>query len=466
MPDHRRSWWLREALAADPGEPCPPLAEPTRADVAIVGGGYTGMWTAYHLKRADPSADVVLLEADICGAGPSGRNGGFLYGLWEDFPVLEALFGTEDAIRIGRSADACVDLAEEIFRTAGMDIWLRRAGHLGVSTSPRFDAHLEAFLEPYRGVEGMPADVFVRLSPAEVAARCRSPRFRGGVLQPWGATVQPARLARGLRKLILGLGVRLHERTPVTTIEPGRVVRLSTPGGMVTADRLVLGLNAWSHQIREFRRAIVPRASHIVLTEPAPELLERIGWTGGEGLYDFRATLHYVRTTPDGRIAFGAGTGDAAGDIGERFADDPAWHRRLGEKLRWWFPEFRGVRIDAAWGGPIDVCGYHVPFLGSMWGGNVHYAMGFTGGGVGPCVLSGRILSSLALGRRDAYSSFPLVGYRPKRFPPEPVLSTAARVTLGAIVRTDDAWESGRRGNLLLREIARMPRRFGYHLGH
>ena len=153
------------------------------------------MWTAFQLKRADPAADVVVLESDICGGGPSGRNGGFMYGLWEDFSVLVDLFGTEDAVRVGQASESAVDLAEAIFREAGIDIWFRRSGHLNLSTSPIFDAAVDEYYE-LRSRDGFPRDLLQWLSASEVADRCQSPHFRAGVLQTKGATVQPARLAR------------------------------------------------------------------------------------------------------------------------------------------------------------------------------------------------------------------------------------------------------------------------------
>jgi glycine/D-amino acid oxidase-like deaminating enzyme len=464
-PNESRSWWLREALAADAGAACPPLEGRVRADVAIVGGGYTGLWTAYHLKQADPGADVVLLEADICGSGPSGRNGGFMYGLWEDFGVLADLFGNDAAARVGHASEAAVDFAADLFRQADIDIWFRRAGHLTVSTSAVFDAALDEFRE-LQSRAGFPSDLYRMLSASEVADRCRSPQFRAGVLQTRGATVQPARLARGLRSLVLATGVRIYEDTPVDRIQGGTPVEIVTRGGEVAAEQVVLGLNAWSNQIPGFRRSIIPRASHIVLTEPAPERLEEMGWTGGEGIGDFRATLNYIRTTPDGRIAFGAATATPGSGADGRMSNDASWYRRLEATLERWFPEFRGVGIDSVWGGPIDVSAHHVPFFGSMWGGNVHYGMGFTGGGVGPCVLGGQILSSLVLGRQDEFSNLPLVGFRPKNFPPEPFLFVGARLTLEAILRTDDAWEANRSPGRLLETVARLPRRMGYNLGH
>jgi len=464
-PNESRSWWLREALAADAGALCPPLTGRVRADVAIIGGGYTGLWTAFHLKQADPGVEIVLLEADICGGGPSGRNGGFMYGLWEDFDVLVELFGTEGAVRIGQASENAVDLGEEIFRKAGIDIWFKRSGHLNVSTSPIFDDAIDEYRQ-LRSRDGFPAEQFQLLSASEVGERCRSPQFRAGVLQTRGATVQPARLVRGLRALVLEAGVRIYEGTPVDTVEGGPLARIVTRNGEVAADQVVFGLNAWSNQIPNFRRSVIPRASHIILTEPAPERLEEMGWTGGEGIGDFRATLHYLRTTPDGRIAFGAGTATPGRGSDGRMSRDSSWYARLEATLHKWFPEFRDVGIDATWGGPIDVSAHHVPFFGSMWGGNVHFGMGYAGGGVGPCILGGQILSSLVLGRKDEFSSLPLVGFRSRRFPPEPFLRLGARLTLEAILRTDDAWEAGRPGNPLLKAIARLPRRLGYNLGH
>jgi len=464
-PMESRSWWLREALGADPGVPCPPLEESLRADVAIVGGGYTGLWTAFHLKKADPGADVVVLEADICGGGPSGRNGGFMYGLWEDYEGMVDLFGVEGAVRVGEASERAVDLAEGIFRDAGIDIWFQRSGHLNVSTSPVFDDAVDEYRR-LKSLDGFPADLFQVLSAAEVADRCRSPQFRSGVLQTSGAIVQPARLVRGLRALVLDLGVRIFEGTPVVEVEGGTRVKIVTPGGEVSAEQAVFAINAWSNQIPQFRRSIIPRASYIVMTEPAPDRLREIGWTGGEGIGDFRATVHYLRTTPDGRIAFGAGTGSSARGVNHRMSEDPSWFRRLEATLHKWFPEFRDVGIDAEWGGPVDLSAHHIPFFGSTWGGNVHYGMGFTGGGVGPCVLAGQILSSLLLGRQDEFSTLPLVGYRPKSFPPEPFFSIGARLTLEAILRTDEAWEAGKPGNPVLKTLARLPRLLGYSLGH
>lgn len=463
----QRSYWLREALALPEfaGEACPPLSGPAEADVLIVGGGYTGMWTAYFLKEADPALDVVLVEQDICGGGPSGRNGGFVNTLWEDLEVLIELFGLERALEACKLADRSIAGIEDWCTEHGVDAWYSRVAHLGVSTSEAQDGSMDSWVEALTGL-GID-DVALHQTPDEVSARCSSPVFRSGVLTPRTAMVQPARLARGLRRVLLEQGVRIYEDTPVRRFRAGPPAEAETPGGSVRASQAVLGINAWAHQWKEFRRLILPRASYIVLTAPAPELLADINWTEGEGIYDWRTTLHYLRTTPDGRIAFGAASSRAGigTGMGPKLHYDDVSIQWITEDLWRLFPSFRHVPIEAAWGGPIDVSELHAPFFGTLPSGNVHYGLGFTGGGIGPCHMGGQILSGLARGIEDEYTRMPLVGVKPRKFPPEPLLSLGAFVTHEATLRKDDAEDEGRRANPLVRLLAGLPRKLGYHLG-
>jgi glycine/D-amino acid oxidase-like deaminating enzyme len=460
-----RSWWMEEALTNDPGGPCPPLAADTAADVVILGGGYTAMWTAFFLKERDPGIDVVLLEQDICGGGPSGRNGGFVNGLWDELPTLAELHGDEAALTICRAADRSIGDIGKWCETHGIDAWYSRGGDLGISTSPAKDG---AWLASAELARKLGADQeYLELTPAQVAERFRSPVARGGVFMPGAAHIQPARLARGLRRVLLEGGVRIFEGTPVLRFRGGSRAEAETPGGRVSARSAVVGLGAYAAALPAFRRAILPRASAIVLTAPAPEELADIGWTGGEGVYDYRSTLHYLRTTPDGRIAFGgagARTGLGTG-LGPRMDFDHAAVARLVRDLHRWFPSFRDVPVECAWGGPIDVTGLHLPFLGTLPTGNVHYALGFTGGGVGPCHLTGRILSGLALEAHDEFTRLPIVGAKPKPFPPEPLRSPGALLVTQAIMRKDDAEDDGRRVPPPVNFLACLPRRVGYNLG-
>ena len=456
---------MREALAADPGEPAPPLSGDTSADVLILGGGYTGMWTAYHLKQLDPGVDIVLLEQDICGGGPSGRNGGFLNSFWNELDTLAHEFGDDAALRICHAGEESVDSIGAFCADHEVDAWFRKDGDISVAGS---DAQIGGWGDLVITADRLGvSELFDVLTPEEVRARVDSPTFRGGVFTPNGATVQPAALARGLRRVLLEQGVRIHEATPVTRFGAGTPCVAETPGGTVTAGAAVLAMNAWASHWKRFRRAITVRGSYIVMTAPAPERLEAIGWTDGMGLSDYRAALHYVRTTPDGRIAFGIGgmQPNLARSIGPRFAYDEKALRVAATDLHRMFPSFREVPIEAGWGGPIDVSGMHLPFFGTLETGTAHYGLGYTGNGVGPAHLGGRILAHRALGRFSDVLELPLVDLEPMRFPPEPIRSPGALVANHAIRRKDDFEDRGEEPNPLVDFVARLPRRLGYHLG-
>src|SRR5919108_1193756 len=301
VPGLQRSWWLREALAleADGGTPTSPPTDPVSCDVAIVGGGYAGMWTAYELTERAPGARVVILEQDICGGGPSGRSGGFVHGWWDQLPLLVTVHGQERALEIVRASDDAVTQIGEFCARHGVDAWFVRAGYLQVSASPAQDGDWRQALATCREL-GV-GDQYRALTAAEVQARCRSPVFREGVLMPGGATVHPARLARGLRRVLLERGVVIHEGTRVRGLRPGSPVRLDTDGAEVRAEQVVLGLNAWAAGWPGFRTRLLTWGSYMVLTEPIPERLAEIGWTGGGGPTRSRFTIHYFPPTPDGR---------------------------------------------------------------------------------------------------------------------------------------------------------------------
>jgi glycine/D-amino acid oxidase-like deaminating enzyme len=483
-PGGRRSFWLREALAAEPAADvvAPPFAGRARADVAILGGGYTGLWTALRIRELEPAARVVILEQDICGGGPSGRNGGFVTGWWDELAGLIRQFGEADALRTARALDAAIASLGPWSAAHGVDAELREAGFVQVSAAPAQD---DAWVESTEACERVgEGDRWQPLSPAEVAERARSPVFRAGAFMPGAATVQPARLARGLRRVALEQGIVVHERTTATLPgDPPRrhggwgrgpieIATTSAEGsGVVEADQIVVATNAWAAAWRPVARRLLTWSSYVVLTEPIPDRLAEIGWTGGEGIADARFTLHYARTTADGRIALGGGGGRAGrgGQIEEAFTHDTASARRAADGLRRWFPSLTGVRIEDAWGGPIDITDDHRPWFGTRPGGRIHHGLGYSGNGVAPAILGGRILAALALGRGrdDEDASLPIVGdgAAPRAFPPEPFRGIGAGVFREAMVRRERAEEAGREPSPVIREITRIPRRLGYHLG-
>ncbi|MFL5725180.1 MAG: NAD(P)/FAD-dependent oxidoreductase [Chloroflexota bacterium] len=480
-PGQRRSFWLREALADEPPSlgtdvAAPPFAGTARADVAILGGGYTGLWTALRIRELEPSARVVIVEQDVCGGGPSGRNGGFVTGWWDELPALIRSFGEDEAIRTARAVDAAIESLGPWCAANGVDAEWQPSGFLQVSAAPAQDDAWADAVEACARV-GEP-DAWRALHPDAVAAIARSPVFRGGAWMPRAGTLQPARLARGLRRVALEQGVGIHERTTATLPAdsprsgPIRIGTTSADGaGTLEADQVVVATNAWAGGWRPVRSRLLTWSSYVVITEPIPDRLAEIGWTGGAGIADARFTLHYGRTTRDGRIALGGGGGRAGfgGRIDEAFTHDVGSARRAAEGLRRWFPSLTDVRIEDAWGGPIDITDDHRPWFGSQPGGRVHHGLGYSGNGVAPAILGGRILAALATGRAgdDEAASLPIVGdgATPRAFPPEPFRSIGARVFREAMVRRERAEEAGQAPSALIREVTRIPRRLGYHLG-
>ena len=452
----RYGWWLEEA---GPVEATAPLEGDTSADVVVVGGGYLGLWTAWQLKSLEPACDVVVLEESLAGHGPSGRNGGFVSTLWDDLPILRDRVGDERALAVVRASERGVHGIGEWCERVGVDAWYRAAPTLLVATS---EAQLDASEHAIEACEALGAPEEIRhLKGDELRARCDA-GFLGGAILRTSATVQPARLAVGLRAKVVEAGVRLHERTPVRRLRADKVV--VTPRGRVRAGAAVLAVNSATAGFPGFRLAHAVASSHIVLTEPVPDVLEELGWTGGEPIADGRTLLHYLRTTRDGRIAFGWGGGRmgfGARRLG-RLDVDPEAARTARDDLLRFFPQLHGRRITHAWGGPIDVSPTHLPVFGSR--GRVHHGFGFTGNGVGPSYLGGEILARLALDRRDHLTRLALVDPERKLMPPEPLRWAGGSLIRSALVRADRAEDAGRAADPATRLVAGLPRRLGLRL--
>jgi glycine/D-amino acid oxidase-like deaminating enzyme len=444
-------WWIAEA---GPPPALEPLAGDTDADVVVIGGGFTGLWTAWHVLEADPGARVVVLEADRCGFGPSGRNGGFVQAMTLSRPTLHELRGARAGDELVAAAEDSVRAIGAWCEAEGVDAWYRAAPHLIVHAAPG---------QEHKFVRAVAGEGVVALDAAQVRARCDSPLFTGGLEVDVGATVQPARLAFGLRERLLARGVRIHERSRVRRLD-GAVA--TTDGGRVRARAAVVAIGGASGALRPLRDRLTVSSSHIVLTEPVPDVVEAIGWTGGEAISDGRTLLHYLRTTPDGRILFGwAGGRMAAGArTGERMEVDPEVIGRARADLVRFFPALAGRRVERAWGGPIDVSPTHLPAVTTLPGGRAHAAFGFTGNGVGPSHLAGRALAALALGRDDGAAALAIVGPPPPRVPPEPLRIVGAAAIRRALVAKEAAEQDGRRAGPLARALAALPARMGLHI--
>jgi glycine/D-amino acid oxidase-like deaminating enzyme len=457
-------YWLEEAPVV---EELPALEGERSADVVVVGGGYTGMWAAWHVKRLEPGAGVVLLEGDRCGHGPSGRNGGFCNVMWFSLPNMRERWGDEAALAVARAAEAAAAGIGEFCEVEGVDAWYRPGGYLQVSTAEPHDGVWAEAADACREL-GV-GDAIQPLTAGQVADRCASPAFRGGAFYPDAATVQPARLAFGLRERLRARGVEVYERSPATRVVGSPTgVEAHTAGGVVRAGRAVLAVGAAAKSPRApLRDNLTVASSHIVLTEPVPELLEEVGWTGGECITDSRALIDYFRTTPDGRILFGWGGGRIAmgarlhgrAEVDAQVVSEAAAH------LWDYFPGLAGRAITHAWGGPIDASPTHLPLVLPLRGDRAFCAAGYTGNGVGPSQMVGRTLAALALDRRDDHSRLAFVDPAPQRVPPEPFHWLGGEAIRLGIMRKEAAELEGRTPNPVSLLASRVPELIGFHIG-
>ncbi len=425
--------------------------------MAIAGGGFVGLWSAIRIKQADPACDVVVLEQDICGGGASGRNGGMVLSWWPKLASLVSLCGDEQAVRLGRASEAAIDELRSFCEAHEIDCDFRRGGLLWTATTPAQTGAWDAVVSL---TQRLGVDAFERLGPAEVARRSGSPTHLAGVFERRAATVQPAALARGLRRVALELGVRIFEHTCVTGFTRERPLAIRTDGGgLLAAEKLIVAMNAWAANLPELRRSLVVVSSDIVATAPIPERLREIGWDGGEGITDSQMMVNYYRTTRDGRIAFGKGTAGLAygARISEDFDRSARRSTMVTAEFRRAYPKLADVPIEHDWGGPIDRTTNSVPILGHL-GGREHilYGVGWSGNGVGPSVVGGKVLASLALGRRDEWSENRLIDRTWERFPPEPVRYLGGQVVREAVIRKERAERSRRQPSQIAVRLAKL----------
>jgi glycine/D-amino acid oxidase-like deaminating enzyme len=435
-------YWLDVLPAPDPA---PALVDSVTTDLAVVGAGYTGLWTALLAKERDPHRDVVVLESRAAGWAASGRNGGFCsssltHGLRNGLDRFPDELDTLE--RLGREN---LEQIEATISARGIDCGWERAGELTVATADWQLAEL-AELPDLAARYGGKLELLDR---EQVRARVDSPTYVGGLLDREGtAMLDPARLARGLRTACLEAGVRLHENTPVQRlrgVEEG--VELRTAYGAVRARRVALGTGALSHLLRRTAAYVVPVWDYALVTEPlTPAQRTAIGWAERHGLSDAGNLFHYYRLTDDGRILWGGY--DAVyrfgGGTDEALARDPETFARLAEHFLTTFPQLRGVRFSHAWGGVIDTSTRFCAFWGTALRGRVAYCAGYTGLGVGATRFGAQVLLDLLEGRATERTQLAMVTSKPLPFPPEPLRWTGIELTRRAAAKADA--HDGQRG--------------------
>ncbi|GGP61629.1 NAD(P)/FAD-dependent oxidoreductase [Streptomyces griseoincarnatus] len=447
------SYWLD-----DPGRPAPEpaLTGRTTCDLLVVGGGYSGLWTALIAKERDPSRDVVLVEGREVGWAASGRNGGFCAASLTH-GLSNGLARWPDEIHaLERLGARNLDAIEETVARHSIDCDFERTGEIDVATEPYQAEELRAWYDQI-GAHGL-ADGIEYLDADAVREQVDSPTFLAGLYDRRGvAMLNPARLAWGLKRACLDLGVRVYEHTPALTLRQyGAGMSVRTPYGAVRARRVALGTNVFPSLVRRVRAYTVPVYDYALMTEPlTDEQLDSIGWKNRQGLGDSANQFHYFRLSSDHRILWGGY--DAiypyGGRVRAEYDDRPDTYARLAGHFFACFPQLEGVRFTHAWGGAIDTCSRFSAFFGTAHAGRVAYAAGYTGLGVGATRFGAEVMLDLLAGERTERTELEMVRSKPLPFPPEPFAWTGIALTKWSLARADA--HEGRR-NLWLRTMDRL----------
>ncbi|MYS87212.1 NAD(P)/FAD-dependent oxidoreductase [Embleya scabrispora] len=441
-------FWLDQS---DRPEPCAALVGDDHCDLAIVGGGYSGLWTALIAKERNPSRDVVLIEAHEIGWAASGRNGGFCaasltHGFYNGLDRWEG-----ELARLERLGEHNLDEIEAAIKRYGIDCDFRRTGELSVATQPHQVEELREEIDLARryGTE------LTFLDRDEVRAEVDSPTYLAGVWDKTGcAIIDPARLAWGLKAACESLGVRVYERTKATELgEHGSGMVLKTAYGRVFAGNVALGTNVFPSLVKRLRPFVVPVYDYAMMTEPlSAEQLAAIGWHNRQGIGDTNNQFHYYRLSADNRILWGGY--DAVYHYGSKLSSDldqrPETFAKLAQHFFETFPQLEGLRFSHTWGGAIDTCSRFSAFFGTAYKGKVAYALGFTGLGVGATRFGAEVMLDKLDGRLTERTELEMVRTKPLPFPPEPIKWAGVTMTKWSMDRADK--NAGKR-NLWLKAL-------------
>jgi glycine/D-amino acid oxidase-like deaminating enzyme len=439
------SFWLE--TAGEDLTPRPQLQRSAEVDVAVLGAGFSGLWTAYYLLREDPGLKIAIVEKEIAGFGASGRNGGWCT---PRFPVTPARLEE----RYGREAARALLLA--MFDTFGevgrvceeerIDAQFRKTGYLSLARGLHQLPAIRSTLDQYErlGLNGR----YRWMSAEEASERVRVTKLNGALYGAESAAIHPGRLVRGLARAVEQRGAAIYEQTEVIDFEPGAAPKLVTKGGQLRAKRaVVLAGEAYLTRLAKLHRSLLPVYSLIVLTEPLTrQQWAQVGWQNGESIASNKYTVNYLTKTADGRILFGSR--GAPYQFGSRIKDsqdrhEPT-HALARRSLLEWFPMLAGIGFTHAWGGPLGMPRDWMPSVTFDPGSRIAMACGYVGQGVATTNLSGRILASLILEKSSALTALPLTQRRLPQWEPEPLRWLGVRYAQNALARIDEAAEAGR----------------------
>ncbi|MFJ1855729.1 NAD(P)/FAD-dependent oxidoreductase [Streptomyces anulatus] len=446
------SYWLDDPARPDA---LPALTGDEHTDLLVIGGGYSGLWTALIAKERDPDRDVVLIEGHEVGWAASGRNGGFCAASLTHGLANGVERWPDDIAQLEELGERNLDAIEAAVARYGIDCEFERTGEIDVATEPH---QLQELREWHEEIVGLGITGVDFLDRDALRAEVDSPTFLGGLWDRRGvAMLHPAKLAWGLKRACLELGVRIHEHTRgLDLVRSGSGMAVRTPYGRVFARRVALGTNIFPSLVKRIRPYTVPVYDYALMTEPlTPGQLASIGWKGRQGLGDSANQFHYFRLSADNRILWGGY--DAIYPYGGRLSADldqrPETFMKLAEQFFTCFPQLSGLNFSHAWGGAIDTCSRFTAFFGTAHQGRVAYAAGFTGLGVGSTRFGADVMLDLLSGEETERTRLDMVRSKPMPFPPEPFAWAGIEITKRSLAHADS---NGGHRNLWLRTMDKL----------
>ena len=435
----KHPFWLQQALSDVVMPDMPTLTKDIKADVCIVGGGYTGLWTAIKLKQQDPKLKVVIIEKGRCGQGASGRNGGCMLTFSTKFNTLLSLFGAEEAIRLVKASEQAVFDIDSFCQRHHIDAEIRTDGAIYTATN---QSQKRTVAQPLSLLEQHNINRWKTCDPEYIRQTTGSALNVAGIETPAAGSLHPGKLVLGLVKHALALGVEVYQHTPYLDMACGEPVVVNTPYANITADKVVFAINAWMGQhFKRFNRHIVLVSSDMLITKPIPKQLVDIGLTHGKAIADSRIFVHYYRTTKDGRLMLGKGGNLFAfnNHMLPAFDQTSQYDGMLSTAFNKFFPTLK-TEFETTWTGASDRSKTGLPFFGSLTPqNNVFYGLGYSGNGVVQSYLGGDILSSLVLELDNAWTKSPMSKGPLGGFPPEPIRYLGAQLVKQAVLRKEQA---------------------------
>ena len=457
-----QSPWFREALEVENKLVIHQLNSRETADICIVGGGYTGLWTALKIKEKNPSANIIVIEKDLCGSGASGRNGGCMIPLSSKFPAMKKIVGTKDAIRMVKASEEALYKIKQFCENNNIDAKIRINGIVYSSTNNK---HRGGFDNLLRDLNENNINSWKRFSKEKIQKLTGSSRNIDGYFSPIGGSLQPALLARGLKRIAEKKGIKIFERSAMSSYDNNEKIVVHTTHGSVECKKLIVAINAWTPSFFSFlSRSVILVSSDMIISEPINSELEKLNLNNGLVVLDSNLFTHYYRSTPDGRIMLGKGgnTFSFNNKVVQSFDGPSTIENFLKKSLIKFFPSLLNTKVTQSWNGPSERTKTGFPFFGyHPKNKNILYGFGYSGNGILPTFVGGEILSSMALDEKNEWTNSNFCKGPIKLFPPEPFRWIGAMIIRNAVRRKENAEQQERNSRWIDKKLAKLATSIG-----